>query len=174
MPWWHTASLPLLLSVLCPCTQTLISFHTSSQKLLTVQTVDLWGSSPPLQLSNPCALAMTPHMSQRLALHWPNQGCSPPSRQYLYRYWFVDLSWERAYQYIYILWKEFWNVHLLLIWQFDCPEVTLYGSQDVKIQWLLYSFMGNLGHCLPGGDYRATRDTLPNSSIVWPFHVSML
>ena len=33
------------------------------------------------------------------------------------------------------LWDEFWNVHLLMA-EFDCPEVTLCGWQDVKIQWL--------------------------------------
>ena len=110
----------------CPCTD---SHLFSSFLLETSDSSDcrLWVSSPPLQLSNPCALTMTPHMSQRLALHWPNQGCSPPSRQYLYRYWFVDLSWERAYHYIYYE-KNF--EMCICFWQFDCPEVTLYWLID--------------------------------------------
>ena len=33
------------------------------------------------------------------------------------------------------IWEEFWNVYLLIT-KFDCPEVTLCGWRDVKIQLL--------------------------------------
>ena len=48
---------------------------------------------------------------------------------------FCGLTWERVD--IYIYGKSFWIVHLLLT-EFDRPEVTLCGWQDVQIKWLTH------------------------------------
>ena len=46
---------------------------------------------------------------------------------------FVDFTWEKVY---FSIWKEFWNLHLLMT-EFDCPEVTLCG----KLQALVYDIL---------------------------------
>lgn len=57
------------------------------------------------------------------------------------------------YKYMYHTWKrvcileEFWNV-LLLMTEFDHPEVTLWGQQDIKIQLLTIQ-----GHGHSDGSY---------------------
>ena len=48
----------------------------------------------------------------------------------LCRDWSCGLTAERVF-----LWEEFWNVHLLML-EFDCPEVTLCGWQNIQIQLL--------------------------------------
>ena len=48
----------------------------------------------------------------------------------LHKDWFYRLTWQKIY-----MWDVFWNVHLLMT-EFDSPEETLCGWQDVKIQLL--------------------------------------
>ena len=47
---------------------------------------------------------------------------------FFYRDWFSGLMWEKVYK-----WEEFLYMNLLMT-EFECPEVTLCGWQDVKIQ----------------------------------------
>ena len=44
---------------------------------------------------------------------------------------FMDLTWEKGWY----IWEKFWNVHLFMT-EFDCPGVTLWSWQDVKIKLL--------------------------------------
>ena len=44
--------------------------------------------------------------------------------------WCYGLTWERGHIY-----ERFWSVCLIMM-EFDCPEVTLCGWQDVKLQLL--------------------------------------
>ena len=46
--------------------------------------------------------------------------------------WFCRLTWQRVDIY---MWEEFRNMYLFMTWV--CPEVTLCGWQDIKIQLLL-------------------------------------
>ena len=46
--------------------------------------------------------------------------------------WFCRLTWQRVGIY---MWEEFRNMYLFMTWV--CPEVTLCGWQDIKIQLLL-------------------------------------
>ena len=50
----------------------------------------------------------------------------------------ADKSLQGLWETVYV-W-EFWNVHLLTT-EFDCPEVTLCGWQDVKVQLLITFFV---------------------------------